>query len=263
MSTAASHTGWGVRRDVRPGAERAPKDRWRPAPADSPNAPATNGSPPLRARIEGCPGLPTATPHCDRERMRIQTNRSHIDPGGPLHRRTHERGIRSSCLPAVCPARSPARRASVTGASEAEAGPPDASSWSGRQRARHGRCGRARRRRRAEESRRSACPSPSRRPDPGRRIAQPEALGIGPGPEDLGAFPRARAERRLPAGGSGAPSRTSCTRTGAASGTVGMSRLGARPLHRDLRLAVIGTRLEHDLLQTVGVELLVRVGEAG
>jgi hypothetical protein len=62
VSPAASHTGRGARRDVRPGAERAPKDRWRPAPADSPNAPATDRSPPLRARIEGCPGLPPRSP---------------------------------------------------------------------------------------------------------------------------------------------------------------------------------------------------------
>jgi cytochrome P450 family 144 len=32
----------------------APTDRWRPAPADSPSAPATSVSPLVRARIEGC-----------------------------------------------------------------------------------------------------------------------------------------------------------------------------------------------------------------
>src|SRR5262245_22631343 len=62
VSTVASRTGRGARRDVRPGAERAPKDRWRPAPTDSPAAPATDRSPPLRARIEGCPGLPRRSP---------------------------------------------------------------------------------------------------------------------------------------------------------------------------------------------------------
>jgi hypothetical protein len=32
----------------------------------------------------------------------------------PLEDRTHEGGIRSSCRPAICPARLPARRPSVT-----------------------------------------------------------------------------------------------------------------------------------------------------
>src|SRR5262249_29262812 len=55
--------------------------RWRPAPADSPSAPATSVSPLLLARIEGCLCLPTPRDHPCCDGKRTQTSRSHIDPG--------------------------------------------------------------------------------------------------------------------------------------------------------------------------------------